>query len=145
MRAHVCVYKKVHVFSPIATLVHPPRGRRRSDSAASDLFYHVTNTDTCRKAHAHTRPYRKCIISIDFTVAIDVTVTKHVTSLQQNTVLISVHIQSLAHSVFTDFHAHALLHLSPVTGLFYAPSLTCYRPVLRSIPHLLQASSTLRL
>jgi len=60
-----------------------------------------------------------------------------------------VHSQSRAHSVFTHIsplsHACTMLNLSLFPGLFYAPSLTCDRPVLWSISHFSQACSMLHL
>ena len=143
----------------IATLVHPPLRSRPSDSAASDLFYHVTSTDTCGKAHAHTRPYRKCIISIDLycshrwysykisRLSQSKTKTCWCTSRASPTPYLLTSLachRPVLCSICHLSQACSMLYLSLVTGLFCAPSATCHRPVLCSICYLFAGLSHAR-
>jgi len=120
----------------------------------------VTSTDTCSKAHAHTRPYRKCIISIDlycsrrcysykisllsqsktktYWCTVRAAPTPYLlTSLPCHTPVLC--------SICHFFQACSMLHRSLVTDLFCGPYLTFHRPVLCSICHLTQACSMLHL
>jgi len=153
----VCVRERERFrYCCVATLGLPPPRSTRSDSAASDLFYHVTSTDTCSKAHAHTRPYRKCIISIDLYCSHRCYSYKisHLSQSKTKTYWCTVRTAPTPY-LLTSLPCHTSLlcsssnlsqacstfHLSLFTGLFYAPSVTCHSSVLCPICHFSQASS----
>jgi len=131
----------------IATLGLPPLRSRRSDSAASDLFYHVTNTDTCSKAHAHTRPYRKCIISIDLCCSC-LCYSYKISRLSQSKTKTYWCTARAAPTPYllTSFPCHRpVLFSVTFCRPVYAPSLACRRPVLCSISQLSQACTMIHL
>ena len=116
----------------------------------------MTSTDTCSKAHAHTRPYRKCIISIDLYCSHRCYSYKisHLSQSKTKTYWCTVKTAPTPY-LLTSLPCHTSLlcsssnlsqacstfHLSLFTGLFYAPSVTCHSSVLCPICHFSQASS----